>query len=240
MRRDFYDYLRIEDVGTLLELKKISEMDLAAAVEFLKSLEPKFKDFVRRHNFGQTRYTDRPRIEIYNEKAAERAKDLSVEEINKNILFLQQAVLANNGATVDGRHYNVDRYNEYRNRSDTYIGVAPEGNSTFAVLFTYNDKTKALKRITELEWCDQAPTLAQDRTKSLIEDFAMQAKLNDEQEARFVAAKARSEAGNKVRAEAANPPPAPEAPPAPIPKPPKPAPAPILPVRPNIQIRKAA
>jgi hypothetical protein len=54
------------------------------------------------------------------------------------------------GVKIDGYRYDGGVPSRYKQRDDTYIGVMPEGNSPFAVLFVMDPETKELLRVGEL------------------------------------------------------------------------------------------
>jgi hypothetical protein len=231
---------------------------LPGAVAHLANVERLFIKFVKKHNFRIPKGSAIPRIEKYRMDAPSESKAVTVEEINKNILFVQKLPMLPNGIKIDGARYDGAIPSRYYQRDDTYIGVMPEGNSPFAVLFVMDPETKEMKRVAELvRTLDPKVTNPSGaKQKLFLEEYTTASSKNLEEAKHFKKGmrkamarerheaqvqKAREEAAAAERQKAADAAAAALAPKQDAPAE-TPAPAPIteLPVRPQIETLKAA
>jgi hypothetical protein len=229
---------------------------LPGAVAHLEDIEWLLIAFIKKHNNRTPKGTAIPRIQKYREGAPSESTSVTAEEIHKNVLYIRQLSLPQNGILLDGIRYDGDYCGRYRDRDDTYIGVLPEGNSPFAVLFVMDPQTKEMKRVLELEPAVDSHKVSPRKQKGFMEEFTTASSKNTDDSNHFKKMlargmsrkrhevrqeKARQEAAARERLDAAV---AAAAAKAPMQDAPSETPAPAtvtaLPVRPQIEIRKAA
>jgi hypothetical protein len=239
----------------LEEDEEFQRPTLPGAVAHLNDLKRLLIAFVRKHNQRLVKGTAIPRLQKYLLQSPEDSKSVTVEEINKNVLFVQKMRLEPSGVKIDGYRYDGGVHSRYKQRDDTYIGVMPEGNSTFAVLFVMDPETKELLRVGELGRPD-LKEISPAKQKQFIGEFTTASQKNTaevnhlkqglrrgkakeraaahQEQARLEAAEAERKEAAAAAAKAA------ESPKEDVPTAETPAPEIEKPVRPHVEILKAA